>query len=124
MEKEIIDQPEEEINPKSSSFELLAWWEERRLSFNIVVGGSGFLGLWVYDSYELIYYYPEIVLEIIIYALIVNAFYTLGWSLELLRIHYKFTSLPLDRIKEVLYYSGIFFGVAFTFFLSFLSSFV
>ena len=124
MEKETLDQPEEDFNQKSPLFELVDWWESRRLTFNIVVGGSGFFGLWVYDSYELIAYYPEIIVEIIIYAIAVNAFYTLGWSLEPLRIHYKFTTTSISRIKEVLYYSGIFFGVAFTFFLAFLSSFV
>ncbi|MDX2304761.1 MAG: hypothetical protein NW226_18265 [Microscillaceae bacterium] len=123
LDKDNMDQSEE-IPEYSDTMELVRWWEKHRIHFNILVGLSGILGLWVYRTYNLIYYYPEILLEMVIYGILANICYTMGWALEILRITYKIPFPPLDRFKEVLFYGGVFFSVAFTFLMAFLLTWI
>ena len=70
---------------------VIAWWEMRRIPFNLLVGGVGVLSLliidWVGSRFvplgEDIEEPMGIILGVIGYGIMANLYYTLGWITEL-----------------------------------------
>jgi hypothetical protein len=65
---------------------LISWWESRRLTYNVVVGGAGVVTL---VFMQLIAWLPPGVAvppldwrPVVVYALLANICYTFGWGLE------------------------------------------
>ena len=65
---------------------LLRWWESRRLTYNVVVGGAGLLTLGVF---ELVSALPPqlpgpgfVWRGVVVYAVLANLGYSLGWVAE------------------------------------------
>jgi hypothetical protein len=73
-------------------WDAIAWWEFRRIPFNIVLGLTGFVGIVVMIGVGGLLVKPgEDVIEPMLlfvgipaYAAAANVFYTLGWASELL----------------------------------------
>lgn len=73
--------------PAERSFgHIIFWWEKRRLAFNLVVGATGLLSLSVIALIGLMPPHPGFSgpppLAILIYGVIANLCYTLGWVIE------------------------------------------
>jgi hypothetical protein len=65
---------------------IVAWWEQRRLAFNLVVGATGLVS---YSVVALIGVMPPFahpggppLLAIVAYGVLANLCYTLGWFIE------------------------------------------
>jgi len=81
---------------KSHPAHVVAWWELRRLPYNMIVGATGVLSLSVFyavafgceRSGGVPLGMPEppllVIIAAVAYWIVVNAFYTGGWILELL----------------------------------------
>jgi hypothetical protein len=69
-----------------SPFQVIGWWERRRLAYNVCVGAAGVLALGV-----LMLLHPQrsatanfgLLLGVGLYGLAANACYTLGWMTDL-----------------------------------------
>jgi hypothetical protein len=66
---------------------LLRWWESRRLTYNVAVGGAGILTLAVLELVSVLPpRLPGHVFEwrgVVVYAVLANLGYSLGWVAEL-----------------------------------------
>lgn len=66
---------------------LLRWWESRRLTYNVVVGGAGLVTLGVVGLFSLLppgLPGPVFVWRgVVVYAVMANLGYCLGWAAEL-----------------------------------------
>jgi len=65
---------------------IVAWWESRRLKYNLIVGGSGLLSLaistvlmWLPPDRER---FPFPLLPVVVFGVLANVCYTLGPALE------------------------------------------
>ena len=69
-----------------SPFQVIGWWERRRLAYNVCVGSAGLLSLGV-----LVWLHPQrsamadfgLVVGVGLYGLAANACYSLGWMADL-----------------------------------------
>jgi hypothetical protein len=80
--------------PATSAWNVIAWWESRRIAYNLIVGSAGvvtcvLVGTLVFTSQLLqralaSYGSPGFeVLFVLIYGIAANIFYTFGWIAEL-----------------------------------------
>lgn len=76
------------MRTKRSSWNIIFWWEIRRLLFNFVLVGAAALSLWIAD---IEFFTAEmgsgdyfVSLVYFGYVVAVNFLYTLGWVMELL----------------------------------------
>lgn len=82
METEILEESSE--HQTSSMMEAIKWWEKRRVWFNVAVGLSGLISiLFLFPMFNL---YD--ILGIIFYGIAANVFYSFGFVLEALNLHY------------------------------------
>ncbi len=73
-------------------WDAILWWEVRRVPYNLAVGFLGLISLgvssWVrsffVDPGEEIFHPGLGLLGIVVYGVLANIFYTLGWATELL----------------------------------------
>jgi hypothetical protein len=80
----------------TSAWEVIAWWEARRIPFNLILGGIGALSaaviLIIGLTYETISNQPVglpdppifILVPVVVFGLMANVCYTGGWVVELL----------------------------------------
>lgn len=65
---------------------LLRWWESRRLTYNVAVGGAGLLSLAVIGFFSVLP--PRLPgpgfpwQGVVVYAVLANLGYSLGWAVE------------------------------------------
>jgi hypothetical protein len=65
---------------------LLRWWESRRLTYNVAVGGAGLLTLAVLEAFSVLP--PRLPgpafpwQGVVVYAVLANLGYSLGWTVE------------------------------------------
>ena len=102
MDTEIIDNPEIEIEDPSSLKSAIAWWEKKRVWFNIAVGGSGIIAIFLSTNS----FYLADLLGLIAYGLVLNTIYCAGFMLEALDHHYMNGSLNLFRLRIALFLMG------------------
>lgn len=83
-----IDEPENEIR-NGNYQQALAWWEKKRLMFNMAVVGAQLLML--VSFWQQVYFFggPEsAIIQSVAYTLAANLFYCLGWGSEFLLMYY------------------------------------
>jgi hypothetical protein len=65
---------------------LLRWWESRRLTYNVAVGGAGLLTLAVIELFNALPPRmpgpPHLWRGVVVYAVLANLGYCLGWTTE------------------------------------------
>jgi hypothetical protein len=83
--KQLISIPDQERN----AWQVIGWWELRRLPYNLIVGLGGSLGLLLFVWFSKLP--PKLVPEpivgpfpVILFAVGANFFYTSGWVAELM----------------------------------------
>jgi hypothetical protein len=112
-----------DVSP-ASAWEVIGWWEARRIPFNLIVGIAGLLsciviGVVAVGSFFLFnsdFGSPgsplgEVFL-VLIYALGANIFFTGGWIAEL--IVRKLWPIQADRFATLTYSLGVTFAVLLT----------
>lgn len=94
---------------------LLLWWERRRLSYNLIVGGAGLVTLTVCQFFAALPpgpYEPLPLALVPVYAVLANICYSSGWLMELaMRALWKEQA---PRAGPVLWRQGVLFSVGLT----------
>ena len=86
-----------------------AWWEKRRLVYNLIVGCSGLFGIVLFPFFGLI-----TLLGILIYGFMTNVFYTFGFIIEVASKHYFKSKDNLIPRRKTLFIAGLIFSVLMT----------
>jgi hypothetical protein len=102
---------------QKSNKEIICWWEQRRMLYNIVMFAAGsatillalLLGEIVFT--DLINVFPPV----LIVALSANLFYTLGWIMEIACRKFISEEEVVQKAGPVLFIAGISLSVLFTF---------
>jgi hypothetical protein len=103
-------------DPPVSVWDVVAWWEMRRITFNIVVGCYGALALlvffWAIGGSGRLQPGEDAIEPIALLAapIAINVLYTLGWLVEV-PARFLMPSLP-SRFGVILLQAGLFFGLA------------
>jgi hypothetical protein len=105
-----------------SPLRVVKWWESRRVAYNLIVGATGVASLIYVNALELMLgqgwlvgpgpRMAEQVLAISAYALIANAFYTMGWIVEL--VAERWLKRPAYGLGPALFRHGLVFSVGLT----------
>ena len=95
--------------------DIIAWWEGKRLTFNIAVGISGILG---FISGAMFTPVLVIMLGAILYALAANLLFTAGWASELFLRFKTNDRMDFGRHRRVIFTLGLIGSVILTLFLS------
>ncbi|HET8650488.1 MAG TPA: hypothetical protein VFL95_10630 [Gemmatimonadales bacterium] len=94
---------------------LVLWWERRRMSYNLIVGGAGLLSLTICQFFAALPpgpYHPLPLLLVPVYALLANLCYSAGWLAELgMRALWKDNA---PRAGPFLWRQGVIFSVGLT----------
>ena len=99
----------------SSSKEIIAWWERKRLVYNLIIIlcsiSFSMLGKWPIRYYVL----DHLLLVAPIHLFLANIFYSFGWGGELL-INYYIPTFKLPSIvKYFIYIGGVLFSILVTY---------
>ncbi len=76
---------------RRTPWSLLRWWEARRLTYNVAVGGAGLLTLGVVGAVGLLppvlhprlLQWPQVLVGVVVYGVLANVGYSLGWTTEM-----------------------------------------
>jgi hypothetical protein len=102
-----------------STASIFRWWESRRLTFNVIVGGTGLITLSVIkaimmlpplSSHGTVFFWPGIVA----YGVFANLFYSLGFVTEAAMQRAWHDDTP--RVGPALFRQGLTFSVGLTLF--------
>jgi hypothetical protein len=86
-EEELLDSPKK-IGFQQNVFEIINWWEKKRILYNIILIFIELIMCFVIWNGSLRWGLGSVVLFSIIFLICANAFYTIGWGLEVLAIYY------------------------------------
>ena len=106
-----------------SPLRVVAWWERRRLAFNVIVGATGVATLAYVNGLELLLGQGWLtpltgpgsgarLLGIAAYGLAANACYTLGWMVE--NVVERWLGRPVYGLGPALFRHGLVFSVGLT----------
>ena len=100
-----------------SNHDIIRWWEQRRVYYNIVMLAAGALTIALAVSLGeiLITDVVNALPPIIIVALSANLFYTLGWVVEIACRKFITETELVQKAGPVLFIAGIVLSVLFTF---------
>ena len=104
---------------------LIAWWERRRITFNVMVGGAGLITLLFVYLISFIPPSAHLPLDwrpIAVYAVLANVCYTFGWAIEALAQRIWGEKCP--RFGPALFRQGLVFSMGLTLLPILLMSFV
>jgi hypothetical protein len=104
------------IDEKIDLLTPLKWWEKRRWVFNLAVGVSGVLGLFLFN----VYFPAYIFVEIILYGIFLNVLYSSGYILEALIAYYSKGKYSISGFRLGLFAAGTLLSVMVTFVICFL----
>jgi hypothetical protein len=71
----------------ASPWSVVAWWESRRASYNLAVGGAGLVSLTVVGVLGALPPWPALPIVVAVYALLANLCYSLGAVADLVARH-------------------------------------
>ena len=110
-----------ELSP-NSGWQVIGWWESRRIPFNLVVGSAGIFSSAVIVTVGLVGYFffhsefpaptGVTIFAVIFYAIIANVCYTGGWLAEL--IVRRAWPDEADRFAVLSFSLGLVFSVLLT----------
>ncbi len=92
-----------------------AWWEKKRVLYNIIVGVAGIIVLLLLPYFSILD-----LLGVIIYGVIVNLFYSLGFLIEVAARHYFKSDIDFTEKRETFFGAGLIFSVLVTLGIGFL----
>ncbi|MFK7773854.1 MAG: hypothetical protein AB8F94_17015 [Saprospiraceae bacterium] len=69
-------------------YESIKWWESRRILFNIAVGISGLIPIYIFWDAVLEIGFLFSVIGILIYGSLANICYCFGWGIDILKSFY------------------------------------
>jgi hypothetical protein len=99
-------------------YEILLWWELRRIPFNMIVGTAGILSLALFGLFDSLppvspdFQDADIGLSVLVFGLLANVCYFFGWLCELItKSHFERRNKPPGPILLGI---GLLFWVALT----------
>lgn len=110
--KELLDDgfDDENIN----LLDAVAWWEKKRLLYNGSLFAVELLAMIIYWDGTMALGIGPAIFFTILYNMVANMFYTIGWAVEILFLYYfKIKSLGTG-IRLVLYLVGFIFSLLWT----------
>lgn len=126
-EEEINDFLEDNVSEETSDGKIVAlvkWWERKRIIYNILVGITGLLGLYLFWRQVILSEPVFVISGVICYGIAANCCYFLGWMIEVLLITF-FPRLAANGLEKkgrvILFLIGVIFSVFLTFALSLFS---
>ena len=97
-----------------SFFEGVAWWEKRRLIYNIIlISLEVLIMLYFWEGTEIFGIGPAI-FQSFLYTLVANAFFCAGWGLEIFIKYYFGGKFIGDGFRTVFFILGISFSILLT----------
>lgn len=109
MENDLIDGIETNQNPNDFAMNLIRWWEKKRLLFNSIILLVAFLGVALASTSNSgridQLYESEFFILSLLYFILINACYCVGWGIQLLAFYYfkiQHHSNALDIVLFVL----------------------
>jgi hypothetical protein len=98
------------------------WWEKKRILYNIVIFVTGIVTLYFTELFRLL---PtgDLVVGIILWGLLANLAYCLGFFTEIAFKHYLKSSLDFTKGRQILFWLGVFISVLLTMAIPFWSAF-
>lgn len=96
------------IDDSKAVWELVTWWENRRLRYNLIVGGvgGGIFIIAALDNLHIIEVLISIGILGFFYAVAANLLYCLGWGIDILLRFYLKIELSLF-LRSILYWMGV-----------------
>ncbi len=89
-----------------------AWWEKRRLLYNVIVGAAGILAIVFFTGFTFIN-----IPGIILYGIIANLFYSLGFLLEMIARYYFRSTINFSPRRRMIFWTGVLFSIVVTLFM-------
>lgn len=99
-----------------------AWWEKRRWIFNVIVGVTGILSLLLLSLLPLLNFFD--LAGIILYGIIANLFYSLGFLIEAGARYYLKSQKDFTETRKQLFGLGLVISILVTIGLTFLFSII
>jgi len=93
----------------------IKFWESKRWIFNVLVGISGALGIYLGIRNANYFWSSSDTIGVIIYAVTANVFYSLGMIIELLDWYYLKNKIGISRFQLPLFAIGTIFSCLSTF---------
>ena len=100
-EKDLFSEKEDK-----SLLAAFGWWEKKRIYYNIAVGAAGIIVLAFDQSFN-----PPYLIGIIIYGIVANLFYSLGFLIETGLKYYSKSEIDFSSRRNTLFWAGLIFSV-------------
>jgi len=98
-----------------SLLSAFAWWEKRRLFYNLAVGITGLMCLLLNPF---LFTYP---LGILIYGILANLCYSLGFFIELVTKYYFKSKMDFTEKRKMLFILGVISSILLTIGIAYIS---
>ena len=101
-----------------SPIRVVQWWERRRLTYNLIVGGTGLFTMTYLFVLERVVFDPgpfrlvNFVIGAVAYGLAANVCYTAGWIVE--NLVERWMKRPVYGLGPALFRHGLVFSVGLT----------
>jgi hypothetical protein len=108
----------DDANPENTDEILppVKWWEKKRLSYNLWVGGTGLIAT-LFCGLPVLMTTPFwVITHIALYGFVVNIFYSFGWGIEMLSLNY-FNKNYTEKYRHGLFVFGTLVSILITLFL-------
>jgi len=104
-----------ELTSNEQFIEIIAWWEKKRLVYNLIVLSVQILMMVLCAKATIAFGIIESIFWSGAYLIAANGFYTAGWALEIFASYYNIKFIPLARFRSLIFLSGILFSALLTF---------
>jgi hypothetical protein len=98
--------PEEDKNSFEAAF---AWWEKRRLRYNLIVGLPGLLFLLIH--YRVMGFHLSTIISAVVIGIIANGFYCLGYLTEFFLKYYFHSTIDFADKRNTVFWLGTVFSI-------------
>jgi hypothetical protein len=99
-----------------------AWWEKRRLVYNLIIGSTGILCIFILSLLPFLSIID--LFGVILYGIIANMFYSLGFLIEVATKHYFRSKIDFTEKRKALFGIGLILSILITIGLSFGYAFI
>lgn len=101
--------------PKSSFFEILAWWESKRLTYNVLLFAVEISIMTYFMNATINFGIMNAIVQTLAVNLVANFCFCLGWVIEILILYY-FKGIRINNTMKMVAFIG---GTLFSLFLAF-----